>query len=384
MSQTTSGWRRLLHEPDGFSAVGVERTGVVVLLGCRVINGAQLALALMTTVGHARRPLLDLAAAGAFAVTAAVVAVRCYRARRLLPRWLALDVVVGVTVLLAAPMFLARQDFAAWAAWPYAMTLLTGAAAAAALPAWGAVTAALALAAAYSTWLLHADGHVVVTQILVNVIAYPAFALVLYALMAYLRGLAALADDRAATIARLERERSRAVVHDMLGYLRLDRLLEARPEVRGMLVQQALTKYRQMRSYVDGTDQPGDVEGCLQSVVELYPTLQPRLVILLDDGVAVQDDVAVHLRQAVDTALSNVQANAADAEVVVSAENDADTVTVTVVDDGPGFDPAATAPGFGISETLGRQLASVGGTGRVSSRPGSGTQVEITVPWGGR
>jgi hypothetical protein len=41
---------------------------------------------------------------------------------------------------------------------------------------------------------------------------------------------------------------------------------------------------------------------------------------------------------------------------------------------------ASTLAGFGISEVLGRQLAGMGGTGVVESRPGTGTVVRIMVP----
>jgi signal transduction histidine kinase len=60
--------------------------------------------------------------------------------------------------------------------------------------------------------------------------------------------------------------------------------------------------------------------------------------------------------------------------------SDAHYVTVTVSDNGPGFEETATPQGFGISEILGRHLEGIGGWGTVKSRPGQGTEVHITVP----
>jgi signal transduction histidine kinase len=89
-----------------------------------------------------------------------------------------------------------------------------------------------------------------------------------------------------------------------------------------------------------------------------------------------------HLERALDTALANAEQHAPGANVVLSVRSGTDLLTVTIRDDGPGFDPASTPPGFGISDILGRQLADVGGTGEVESCPGAGTVVRITVPAG--
>ena len=51
-----------------------------------------------------------------------------------------------------------------------------------------------------------------------------------------------------------------------------------------------------------------------------------------------------------------------------------------VVDDGPGFDSHLAPPGYGISETLGRQPSHTGGRAVVTSELGMGTRVEIFIP----
>jgi signal transduction histidine kinase len=55
-------------------------------------------------------------------------------------------------------------------------------------------------------------------------------------------------------------------------------------------------------------------------------------------------------------------------------------VTVTISDDGPGFDLTQVELGFGITQILGRQLEAVGGKGTVASEPGRGTEVTIVLP----
>ncbi len=365
----------------------VEMTLVWVFVLVRAVDLVQ-ATAGVLSVGSATRPAVYLAFLSLAWVESVAVALLLRRRRSVLKakRIVSVDVVFGLMLLLTMPLYVAAEHrVGSWLAWAFPLTLstagligisTTGAA-------WRALTGSLLLGGAYV-------GVVSLPQLAINndaaasgfanACAYPAFAGVLWLFARFVRDIADQADSARRRVAELERIRSRAVVHDMLAYLRLDRLLDARPETQLLLVEQALTKYRQMRAYVDGTDQPGDVEGCLRSVVELYPTMAPRLVLHLADGVVVDDDVAVSLRQAVDTALSNVQQSAPDASVVLTAESEDRRVVVTIVDDGPGFDASVTVPGFGIAETLGRQLELVGGVGTVTSRPGVGTQVEIVVP----
>jgi len=54
-----------------------------------------------------------------------------------------------------------------------------------------------------------------------------------------------------------------------------------------------------------------------------------------------------------------------------------------ISDDGIGFDPSAARPGHMGLRTMAERAAALGGTLEVSSRPGSGTAVRVTVPLGG-
>ena len=60
----------------------------------------------------------------------------------------------------------------------------------------------------------------------------------------------------------------------------------------------------------------------------------------------------------------------------------------TVTDDGPGFDPAATAAGSGL-RNMSDRLAALGGSCQIDTRPGRGTTVagrvgfgDATAAWG--
>ena len=59
--------------------------------------------------------------------------------------------------------------------------------------------------------------------------------------------------------------------------------------------------------------------------------------------------------------------------------HDSRALTFTVGDDGRGFDQAATPMGTGV-QGMADRLAALGGTLRVTSAPGHGTQVTGRVP----
>jgi signal transduction histidine kinase len=213
-----------------------------------------------------------------------------------------------------------------------------------------------------------------------NALAYPGFAIVGFLFTRFVRNLASAADQARQRVAELERERSRAITHDLLPFLRLDHFSDADEQTRTLLVQQAQEKYRQMRAFVDGTDNPGDLDSHLRAVVALHPQLATRAVFDIERQAHLEPEVLEHLIRAVDTALANVAQNAPEAAVVVTAVSGRDEVTVTVHDDGPGFDLTQVELGFGITQILGRQLEEVGGKGTVTSKPGKGTEVTIVLP----
>jgi signal transduction histidine kinase len=68
------------------------------------------------------------------------------------------------------------------------------------------------------------------------------------------------------------------------------------------------------------------------------------------------------------------------AQVTVRLRYGSRRLTVTVADDGSGFDAMRAAGGTGLQNIRDR-IDQLGGTARVSSTPGRGTSVSISVPW---
>jgi signal transduction histidine kinase len=86
------------------------------------------------------------------------------------------------------------------------------------------------------------------------------------------------------------------------------------------------------------------------------------------------------LRDATREALGNVVKHAGAHRVVVRIAAARDGVEVIVRDDGRGFDPADTMPGFGTRQSITARVREAGGEAAIESWPGRGTRVRLWMP----
>jgi signal transduction histidine kinase len=365
----------------------VELAIVLAFVGIRGIVLAQAAVAVAAgSLNRSSNPPLDAALLCAVLAESLLLGWWLVRRKSVLPlRWpVAADFVLSVLILALAPAYLpATGRIDSWTIWAYPVTLSTTLLVGAAftrLPRVLAVAGALALAYAAVVAIPLSGNAALRMTAVVNALAFLGMAVVAFLISRFMRELADSADAARKRVAELEQDRSRALVHDLLVYLRLDKFAEADDQTRTAMITQAQAKHQQMRSYVDGTAGARSLAGLVDAVLALHPGLVVRTQVGADSGVRVTEDVLEQLERALDTTLANVEQHAPGASVVLSVQPGAGQVAVTVRDDGPGFDPASARQGFGISEVLGRQLAGVGGTGVVESCPGAGTVVRITVP----
>lgn len=97
----------------------------------------------------------------------------------------------------------------------------------------------------------------------------------------------------------------------------------------------------------------------------------------------VADPAGSAMRAALEQCVVNIVRHAAVTEAWVAVAAAPGEVSVTVVDEGVGFDPdAVPRDRLGLSESVRGRLERCGGTVRVWSSPGAGTSVHLTVPAG--
>lgn len=307
------------------------------------------------------------------------------RAPRLLPAFVALDLVVAVLLVLAtrAVDTAAHIDAGAptlpgvWSAGAVLAAALVGG-----LRAGLGAGAVLALADVVERGRLAAGtiGSVVLLLLEVGVLGYLARAAV--------RAESELAAARGFQAATAERERLAREVHD--GVLQVLALLSREPrdgeEVRRLAGEQE----RSLRQLV-GSPAPRPVAGTVAPVVDLMVLLAPlataRLTVTGPGApvllpAAVADDVAAATRALLD----NVGLHAGPgARAWVLVEDEPGLVRVGVRDDGRGMAPgreqeAAGQGRLGLSTSVRGRLRDLGGAVDVVSAPGRGTEVELTVP----
>ena len=99
----------------------------------------------------------------------------------------------------------------------------------------------------------------------------------------------------------------------------------------------------------------------------------------MTDGLLAPEAVRA-LADAVYEALTNVREHAGVGRAFVHAELEDETVIVTVVDRGCGFDTGQVTSGYGLRKVIGDRVSQVGGRVTVTSRIGDGTRVELRLP----
>jgi signal transduction histidine kinase len=98
------------------------------------------------------------------------------------------------------------------------------------------------------------------------------------------------------------------------------------------------------------------------------------------DGVRFGENVELAAYFAVLEALQNAAKHAPGAPVVVDLSAAGGWLSVTVRDDGPGFDPAGQADGTGLLG-LADRVGAVGGALTIDARPGRGTAIHCRLPF---
>ena len=200
----------------------------------------------------------------------------------------------------------------------------------------------------------------------------------------YVVGLARAAERAHAAAVRLqsaaaERERLARQVHDgVLQTLALVSRRSSDPTLAGLAAEQE----RALRRLVSSGPEPvpegeADVRGLLPggSDVELVAPVEPVLL---------AHRTATELAAAAAAAVDNARQHAGG-RVWLLVEDEGDTVTVTVRDDGPGIPPGrleqAERDGrMGVACSIRGRVEDLGGQVALVTAPGQGTEVELRVP----
>lgn len=190
----------------------------------------------------------------------------------------------------------------------------------------------------------------------------------------------------ATSMAQAEEERrARLAIHNGTAMLRL---LVDHGEVRNglpaddRLRAQAEVEINRMRAYLRGEPPPrttSDLAALVTSVAHDFPELPLTVIADLAQGVDLPGSLAGDLDAALRSLLLNVRSHAGATRVMLHAEEPESGRgwSVTVHDDGIGFDTDDTRFGVGLGEVVVGQLATHDVAATVESIPGIGTTVTL-------
>lgn len=108
--------------------------------------------------------------------------------------------------------------------------------------------------------------------------------------------------------------------------------------------------------------------------VEVDPDAEQLSVVPMRVGAALADAAGEAVRNA-------RRHGGPGVSVAVTVRLDSSPLRVTIVDDGPGFDPSTTVTGrLGLQHSIIERMSDVGGHARIDSTPGVGTGIELLWP----
>ena len=320
----------------------------------------------------------------------------CQRSGTVTAGWTTADMLFCTVALVVCAVLTAPRDYHTWANFMYPLSLLTALGAGVgyrSLPVATAMTTVLTAANVASAVLVHGDP---VWNAVPDGMTYYANMVVSWAVTRQLLASGREADlsradavDQAGKLAQ-ERERARhaRVLHD-----RVLQTLETLAQ--GSWVSDAdfrthiATEATWLRAFVEGDDttENSDLLAGLQRLVQRNARIGLRVELnstQLRDAqplrAALRPELVDAVVDATQEALTNAAKHSGVDTVVVRAGATATALTVSVLDQGCGFDPEHVERGTGIERSIRSRIAEVDGAVRIDSAAGAGTYVEITVP----
>ena len=126
---------------------------------------------------------------------------------------------------------------------------------------------------------------------------------------------------------------------------------------------------------------PGTLAGALEAAIAEIEEVHGIRVELVRSGDVPADERVLALVLAAREALANAAKHAGVDEVSVFVEASSERVALFVRDRGAGFDPEGVPDDRrGIAHSIRERMERVGGSARIASAPGGGTEIELELP----
>ncbi|MGI3783833.1 MAG: sensor histidine kinase [Janthinobacterium lividum] len=398
-AETRQAGRRRSRTSPTSTAVLVEQAAAVGVAALRLSLVVQMVPALAAGVKVSERPDEYVALWAVAAVVAVLGAAGVgVRRRPLVASLVYADVAVAVVLLaLAGATIPVEHRIGSWVGWTagYALTVACCAGTLRSTRGW--LVSLGVVVAGYLVYVGPLSAGPALPTVIANALGYVVLAGTVRLIVWYLRRISLIADDAQAEVARLarleEEHRAQLAMHDATTVMQLLSDPTLPVELRTQLQTQAVAEVRRMRSYLRHEtgvpSRPGstsDLRGAVAEACDGFSDLGLEVCTDLLDDVVVDPGTGAALVAALRTVLHNVRRHAGATSVVVHGDaepSDASSEvgtrwTITVNDDGCGFDVTGTALGVGLQTQVVDELALHDVEVRIGSAPGRGTRVELS------
>ncbi len=138
---------------------------------------------------------------------------------------------------------------------------------------------------------------------------------------------------------------------------------------------------RYIRDLNVGVDNSVSLQDQLREIAEGFSSVsQARLVMGIARGFTLLTEERVHtITQIVRETLSNIVRHAHATEVYIDLHEANGVLTLSISDDGQGFEPAQLSQGRGLNN-MRRRAEQLGGSVQIESKPGHGTTITLKLP----
>jgi len=395
-----SGRNRLWRVAESpTTSANVERVFSYFIVAVRLGTVAQMIPAVHIGVATSPNVAAYLACWVAAAFTlVAVSVVTLVRRRPLGAAASAADFAFAYVLLVLGPVVLVSGErFGTWVAYQpgYALAIILTAGGVRSLTLWAG--GLLGVVVCFVVYLSGGAGENLTSTAISNVLMYVVYAIVARMFFGYTRRVAHDADvsrARAAELARREEERrAQVMMHNGVALMRL--LTEpGTAAARSRLLDQAEVELRRMRSYLRGqppdrtrsagyatagSDPPVRLAAMIERVCDRFADLYVDALLDLGAEVRLSAAQTEAIERALESLLLNVREHAQADAVVVHLDQGGDgSWTLTLRDDGVGFDPASVSAGVGLREVVVGELCRRGLDVDIESAVGEGTTVTIS------
>ncbi|MEU5162406.1 PspC domain-containing protein [Streptomyces sp. NPDC020875] len=196
-----------------------------------------------------------------------------------------------------------------------------------------------------------------------------------------------LSEERTMRIRAQERAEVAAHVHDSV--LHTLTLIQRRADDPGEVRRLARAQERELRNWLykpEGTGQEEEeepdtlAEAVKRAAAEVEDKHGVPLEVVVVGDCPLDERLTACMQAAREAMVNAAKYGGEGGPVQVFAEVDGRTVFVSVRDRGPGFDPEAVPDDrMGVRESIVGRMRRNGGTARLTSAPGEGTEVELTM-----